>query len=584
MTRINVEDINVDHIWRTLDPWGKYQWKQLSSYLFICVSWVIHQLSIVFIGYRPAFQCKAPPNASFIANRTGIDVQYQQCSIVTTDNSTDKVKVTTTKCTHGWDYDIPTEQSFVTEWDFVCENAEFAELTQTLLIVGMMLGTFVFPTLSDRFGRKPVMVFSHMILFGIVFGTAFSSNYTVFVILRILTGAVCQGALSGTTLALETFPTEVRHYTEVLALAMWTTAICIMSPIAYALRNVSWRYLQITYALMSAWSIFQWWMLDESLRWVIANGQIDRAKAIIKNACKWNNKNYEQVLEKIGLSETTPEYELKAKLHEHQGDKTENGVQELKSLVGEQKEEVEVAVKEYSVLDIVRHKNIFKVSLIMWYTWIVDSLVYYGLYMISSDLYGDRYINFFLSALIEYPASVFEYFALAKIGRKWTCIICHAIAAFGLVVATGLTYTAGDNTSMLAAGTAFILVGKMGITGAFSSAYVVTPELYPTNMRNSGLGVASFMGKVGAMIAPFSRNVSEQVKWLPACIYAALCLVTMFLFAFVPETNGVELPQTIDELTEWYRVNKFNLKFGKNVHSGVKRHSLKIEKEEDEQH
>jgi NifB/MoaA-like Fe-S oxidoreductase len=58
----------------------------------------------------------------------------------------------------------------------------------------------------------------------------------------------------------------------------------------------------------------------------------------------------------------------------------------------------------------------------------------------------------------------------------------------------------------------------------------------------------------------------------------------MFLFAFVPETNGVELPQTIDELTEWYRVNKFNLKFGKNVHSGVKRHSLKIEKEEDEQH
>jgi len=68
-----------------------------------------------------------------------------------------------------------------------------------------------------------------------------------------------QGALSGTTLALETFPKEVRHYTEVLALIFWTTAICIMSPIAYALRNVSWRYLQITYALMSAWSVFQWW-------------------------------------------------------------------------------------------------------------------------------------------------------------------------------------------------------------------------------------------------------------------------------------------------------------------------------------
>ena len=36
------------------------------------------------------------------------------------------------------------------------------------------------------------MVFSHIILFGIVLGTAFSNNYTVFVILRVLTGAVCQ--------------------------------------------------------------------------------------------------------------------------------------------------------------------------------------------------------------------------------------------------------------------------------------------------------------------------------------------------------------------------------------------------------
>lgn len=47
-----------------------------------------------------------------------------------------------------------------------------------------------------------------------------------------------------------------------------------------------------------------------------------------------------------------------------------------------------------------------------------------------------------------------------------------------------------------------------------------------------------------------------------------LCLITVFLLAFVPETNGVELPQTIEELTEWYRVNKFELKFGKNRHAG----------------
>ena len=44
-------------------------------------------------------------------------------------------------------------------------------------------------------------------------------------------------------------------------------------------------------------------MLDESLRWVIANGQIDRAKAIIKNACKWNNKDYDEIIQKSGLAD-----------------------------------------------------------------------------------------------------------------------------------------------------------------------------------------------------------------------------------------------------------------------------------------
>ena len=44
----------------------------------------------------------------------------------------------------------------------------------------------------------------------------------------------------------------------------------------------------------------------------------------------------------------------------------------------------------------------------------VDSLVYYGLYMISSDLYGNRYINFFLYGIIEYPAALMEFFCLAR--------------------------------------------------------------------------------------------------------------------------------------------------------------------------
>ena len=58
---------------------------------------------------------------------------------------------------------------------------------------------------------------------------------------------------------------------------------------------------------------------------------------------------------------------------------------------------------------------------------------------------------------------------------------------------------------------------------------------------------------------------SKQISWLPGCIFAILNLITIVMFAFVPETNGIELPQTIEELTEWYKVNKFSMKIGKNA-------------------
>lgn len=113
-------------------------------------------------------------------------------------------------------------------------------------------------------------------------------------------------------------------------------------------------------------------MLDESLRWVIANGQIDRAKQIIKNACKWNKKNYEEVLLKIGLGESLPGFDKKSTemepLRKSSSAQAQNGFQEAQGTV-QKSQDLTVEVKHYNIMDIVRNKNIFRVSLIMWYTW-----------------------------------------------------------------------------------------------------------------------------------------------------------------------------------------------------------------------
>jgi len=35
-------------------------------------------------------------------------------------------------------------------------------------------------------------------------------------------------------------------------------------------------------------------------------------------------------------------------------------------------------------------------------------------------------------------------FWFCRIGRKWTCVICHIVATLGLIIATALTFSAGN--------------------------------------------------------------------------------------------------------------------------------------------
>jgi predicted MFS family arabinose efflux permease len=65
-------------------------------------------------------------------------------------------------------------------------------MTQTIQIVGVMIGAMGFTSLSDYFGRKPVFLFSQWALVVVGVANAFSTNYYVYVALRFIIGALQQ--------------------------------------------------------------------------------------------------------------------------------------------------------------------------------------------------------------------------------------------------------------------------------------------------------------------------------------------------------------------------------------------------------
>lgn len=77
-----------------------------------------------------------------------------------------------------------------------------------------------------------------------------------------------------------------------------------------------------------------------------------------------------------------------------------------------------------------------------------------------------------------------------------------------------------------------VMLGKFGITAAFSMLYVYNVELYPTLVRNMAVGATSTASRLGSIIAPYFVYLGES-----------FCLSCLALHNG-PEVFGVPAVQT----------------------------------------
>lgn len=67
-----------------------------------------------------------------------------------------------------------------------------------------------------------------------------------------------------------------------------------------------------------------------------------------------------------------------------------------------------------------------------------------------------------------------------------------------------LSYTSGHqiySTVILA------MLGKIGAAAAFAVIYVWSAELYPTVVRNVGMGASSSCARIGGMVSPYIADL-----------------------------------------------------------------------------
>ena len=82
-------------------------------------------------------------------------------------------------------------------------------------------------------------------------------------------------------------------------------------------------------------------------------------------------------------------------------------------------------------------------------------------------------------------------------------------------------------------------------------------EVFPTNVRQSGIGIATFISQTISIGGPYVIFLGATDLRLPYAVMFAVCMAGFFAATILPETAGKSLPETLADAEKFGRGDKF---------------------------
>jgi len=369
-----------------------------------------------------------------------------------------------------------------------------AGLLASAALFGMMFGAMIFGTLSDKLGRKKTILICVTLFSGFTFIGAFAKGPTEFAILRFIAGLGIGGVMPNVVaLMTEYAPKKIRS--TLVAIMFSGYAIGGMTSAllgAWLVKDMGWQIMFLIAGIPLLLLPFIWKFLPESLAFLVKSNHSEKAKSIVSKIAPQTQVNANT---QLVLNEST--------------------------------------TTDAPVRALFQQSRTFS-TFMFWIAFFMCLLMVYAL--------GSWLPKLMLQAGYSLGASMLFLFAL-NIGGMVGAIGGGALAdRFHLKPVITIMFIVGSAALILLGinSPQFILYSLIAIAGAATIGsqillYTFVAQFYPTALRSTGMGWASGIGRIGAIIGPvltgalLTLELPHQMNFLAIAIPGVIAALAIFM-------------------------------------------------------
>ncbi|KAM4018730.1 solute carrier family 22 member 6-B-like [Anomaloglossus baeobatrachus] len=470
----------------------------LSAPLFLVAT---HNLMQIFTAAVPPFHCQS--NLTLVNSSLPKDSCSRYVSLLSND---------TEPCKQGERiYDLTLYTStIVNEWDLVCEQEWMKELAQSTYMAGVLVGAMLYGPLADRFGRRTVVLICLLKIASMGTGAAFSPNFTAYCIFRFMTGmGICGLIINDLSLTMEWTPKKYLVIVPIIQGTCLTLGQVILAGVAYVITE--WRWLQLALSLpYFIFPILAWWV-PESYRWLALKNRSQEALQNLNRVAKINGK-------KDGTFVTL-------EMLTHENDKNSRRTS-----------------SKPTPLDLFRSPGMRKVTICLSMSWFSSSFCFFALAMDIQRFGFSLPLLQLIFGCTELPLRILSTVTATYLGRRFS--VSFYLILSGVLILCSLSFP----TDLILLQLSVTSLAKGFLGSSIVCAYLYTAELFPTVLRQTGMGFTNMMMRLGAVIAPLAMMTKAYAPFLPLVIFGSIPILCGLPILLLPETLNSQLLDTVEEV------------------------------------